>query len=485
MSDERRDAGDAEQPPLRDTYDIEAWDAQAPPPDFAERVLTRVRAEERPAESAPAARPRASARRWGVAGGAAAVLALAAAIALKVNGPPSHGEAIAKERIEVSIGDRARAVLEPGARVEWNGDDVVQARGDVFYRVEPGARFRVHTGAGDVEVKGTCFAVKVRGDASDTRIDMQKRDVKSGAVGAALTALAFVAVYEGKVAVSHAGERADLAAGEGAELGKDGVKRTGELGEGQKSFEAKAAENAAGEEPLAKANENLVAQVAEYKTRLEAIASQKSELEDKLKKAEDKLAGGDAAAPRGRSEWDLDKDDWQDLAKKGSVKYRMPCTGKDGWTFSQEKLNKLGLAPSDGPVIRDAYQRSHDRVWAQIRPLCVKALGNAEVVDKIGLASCPFLIYDVEKALDADAAKEAHTEAAEIRAGLRPEPPPNAPMNPVLKMFLVLTSANGAFEQDLAKAFGPDEAHRLAYSDDMCNWNSQWGGGKKREPEKK
>jgi hypothetical protein len=49
-------------------------------------------------------------------------------------------------------------------------------------------------------------------------------------------------------------------------------------------------------------------------------------------------------------------------------------------------------------------------------------------------------------------------------------------------MFLLLTSLNGQFEQDLAKTFGPDEAHRLAYSPTgMCTSNSTWGGGKTRD----
>ena len=172
--------------------DLSAWEPQLPPSDFAERVLAEVR---------PAKEPQKRSGRWRWFAGAG-VAAAAAAVFVFGASPPSRGDEIARERIEVSIGNRARAVLEPGAHVTWNGDEVTQPNGDVFYRVEPGAKFRVHTPAGDVEVKGTCFTVKVA--------DMQKRDMKSGAIGAALSALAFVAVYEGKVAVSHAGQRADL-----------------------------------------------------------------------------------------------------------------------------------------------------------------------------------------------------------------------------------------------------------------------------------
>jgi len=453
--------------------DLDPWEPQLPPSDFAERVLERVRAE-----TAPSALPVRRTRRWGMVAGVTGALLLAAALAFRLGGrADAHGEAIAKDRLEVSIGTRARAVLEPGAQVKWDGDDVVQAHGDVFYRVEPGARFRVHTPAGDVEVKGTCFAVKIRGEGDA----MDKRDVKSGAIGAALSALAFVAVYEGKVAVSHAGSRIDVAAGESAQSGSDGVHGAGKLGEGEKAFDAKAASAGSADLPLAQANDNLVAQVSEYRARLEAIAAQKADLEHKLKKSEEQLASADGGPGRARSEYDLNQEDWAELAKSGQVKYRVPCLGSEGWDFSSARLQALGLAPHDNVTLKEAYKASHDRVWKEIRPLCQAALGaSAEVIDKIGADTCPHLIHDAAFRADREAASEAQTQAAEIRAGLRPEPGPNDKINPVTKMFLVLTGANKAFEGDLAKSFGAEEAHRLTLSDDMCAGSSVWGGGKKR-----
>jgi hypothetical protein len=499
--DDANDANDANDAELDLGLDLEAWAPQQPSADFAERVLARVRSETAatstststeasttPARTPASANPRAArrARRYGLAAGVTGVLALAAAFAIRVGpSPDAHGEAIAKDRLEVSLGSRARAVLEPGAQVKWDGDDVVQAHGDVFYRVEPGARFRVHTPAGDVEVKGTCFAVKIRGEApGDSEVvDMNKRDVKSGVVGAAMTALAFVAVYEGKVAVSHAGERLDVGAGESAQTGASGVARSGSLGEGEKAFDVKAAAQASGDAPLAQANESLVAQVSEYRARLEAIAAQKIELEQKLKKSEEKLASTtDGAAPRTRDEYDLNQEDWAELAKQGQVKFRMPCLNPANQDLRPEKLSSLGLAPQDGAAIKDAYQQSRDRIWKELRPMCAAALGSTgEVVDKIGPDSCMHLIYDSASKADHDATAEAHTQAAEIRAGMRPEPGPNEKVNPVLKMFLLLTGANKAFEADLAKSFGPEEAHRLALSDDMCKSTSRWGGGKRRD----
>jgi hypothetical protein len=444
--------------------DLAALPAMAPPAGFADRVMARVDAEPRKTKQT---------RRWSLVG--AAVLAAAASVAgvrIASERAASSGAAIATDRVELTIGHRARAVLEPGASVEWKGDDVVQARGDVFYRVEPGATFRVHTPAGVVEVRGTCFTVKV----------MQKRDVKAGSIGAALSALAFVAVYEGRVAVSHAQENAVLSAGESAKLGDGHVERTGSPADAEKVLASAAVDDA----PLAKANENLAAQVGEYRKRLELVAAERATLEASLAKAEAKLAGEkDGAPPRTRNDFDLDKDDWAELAKKGEVKYRAPCLRRDGWTPSPAQIDKLGLAPHDAPVLDEAYKKSYQRVWAQIRPLCQAALGSTlDVVDKIGPDSCAHLVYDVASSTDGDAAAEAHTQAAEIRAGLRPEPGPNDKVHPVTKMFLALTGAMPAFEADLAKSLGPEEAHRIAFADGMCKSDHRWGSGKKREAPK-
>jgi ferric-dicitrate binding protein FerR (iron transport regulator) len=90
---------------------------------------------------------------WAAAGLAAVA---ASALLYQSTRPASEGDASAEgERREVHIGDRAVAVLEPGAKVHWKGNVVEQSQGSVFYRVERGDNFRVHTDAGEVQVLGT------------------------------------------------------------------------------------------------------------------------------------------------------------------------------------------------------------------------------------------------------------------------------------------------------------------------------------------
>lgn len=448
--------------------DLSAWEPQLPPSDFAERVLAEVR---------PAKEPQKRSGRWRWFAGAG-VAAAAAAVFVFGASPPSRGDEIARERIEVSIGNRARAVLEPGAHVTWNGDEVTQPNGDVFYRVEPGAKFRVHTPAGDVEVKGTCFTVKVA--------DMQKRDMKSGAIGAALSALAFVAVYEGKVAVSHAGQRADLAAGEAARTGPDGVVK-GAVAEGQKDFDTKVALAEAGADPMSTANENLVSQVSEYRKRLEAIADQKTELEKRLASTEKQLEAareGGAVKPA-KHDFDLDADDWKELAKEGTIKARTPCLRDKPWSPKPDNLQKLGLLPQDAPVLEDAYRRSNERLWNAIRPICAQAIGGLEVADKLGASNCQHVVLDIENRKDSDAVGEAMRQVGEMRAGMRPMPGPNEPVHPVVRMFLAVTGEGKSFENDLAQSFGPEDAHRIVFAEDgLCVHTSTWGGHGPREPKK-
>lgn len=458
--------------------DLSRWDAQAPPDDFAERVLTRIRAEDptRPS-SAPVAPPPRS-RRWPVVTGGIAACAIAAAVLLRATAAPSTGEALAKDRVSVAIGKRAVAVLEPGSNVRWNGDDVVQSNGDVFYRVEPGARFKVHTPAGDVDVEGTCFTVKVRprGESKSEGMDMQKRDVKSGAVGAALSALAFVAVYEGKVAVSHASDRVVVQAGDTAQLGPDDVKLTGVDGAAQFEQNAMADES---DDPTMTANQSLVRQVGEYRSRLEGLAKQKTELETKLQKSEASLAAARDGGPLAiKSEFDLSPDDWKEFAKDGTIKYQQPCirTKGDGYTPSKENLNALGLAPEDGATLKDAYAQVSKVVWEQLKPICAQAVGNESLAERIGPDTCVHLVVDIEQDRDREATERARRQVGEIRAGLRPMPGPNEKLHPVTSMFLTMTGANKRFEDQLAQSFGPEEAHRIAYSSEGCVGHHTWGG---------
>jgi hypothetical protein len=232
------------------------------------------------------------------------------------------------------------------------------------------------------------------------------------------------------------------------------------------------------DDPFLQANKNLADTVREYKNRLEAIEAQKQSLEKALGVAQEKLASAenDGAPPKTKDAFDLSQDDWAKLAEKGDVKYRIPCSRSSDWTPSAETLRKLGLAPEDAPPLRDAYQKSNQRMWSELKPLCAQAVGSAELAEKIGLSTCQHLVLDVAQEKGPADANEAMRQVAEMRAGLRPLPGPNDPVHSVTKMFLALTGENARVEADLAQTFGPEEAHRLAYADGLCTQTSHFGG---------
>ncbi|HEY2513184.1 MAG TPA: FecR domain-containing protein [Polyangiaceae bacterium] len=447
----------------------EAWKADEPPSDFADKVMATIDAK---GESAPQPKTaptsaRRRARVAGVVGAIAMAASLAVAIGWRGTGGETHGSAIVADRTEIAIGARATAVLERGAHVEWSGNDVTQSAGDVFYRVEKGGPFRVHTPAGDVAVLGTCFRVKVE----ET---MNGRDLKAGAIGAALSAAAFVSVYEGKVAVSHASERVTLTAGETARAGADGVQR-GAAGAGAE------APSAAASDPLLAANANLADSVHEYKKRLETIEEQKTAIAKQLGEAQAKLAAqqndGQAAAPA-KSEYDLDANDWKKLAKEGRVVARAACPRPDEWDVKPSVLNKLGLAPEDAQPIHDALKRSADRTWGVVRGLCTTALGgSAELADKLGEATCFTLVADLAQQKE-NTSEETHL-VAEIHAGLKPMDP--AALGSYGQMIYAMSGEAKAIEADLAQSIGPEDARRFTYGDGG-NWcNNSWGVGPRPE----
>jgi ferric-dicitrate binding protein FerR (iron transport regulator) len=486
---------------------LDAWDPQAPPSDFAERVLARTsptsgdtpslgdtpssgdtpdtpgdtpRSTQSPPGARHSLRSPAEKKRSRAMGAAVVALFAAAAAFAMWRSPRARdvtGDATAQSsRSEVAVGGRALAVLEPGAHLAWKGDLdnswlVTQDRGDIFYRVEHGGSFRVHTPSGDVTVHGTCFRVKVA--ASEERMEegqMNKRELRSGVIGAALSAVAFVAVYEGKVAVSRASESVDLGAGEAATADGAGVHKS-DVPSAQQAFDA-----VAKPDPLATANQNLADDVREYKHRLEAIENQKAELEKQLTSARERLAASESDGAPAKSSWDLSRDDWAELAESGTVKFRIPCDDPT-WSPNPGTLSNLGLAPGDAQALKDTYARSRERQWRELKPLCTEAIGSADVAERLGSETCMFLIMNVAEKRDAEAASEAQREVAEIRAGLRPMPGPGDHLHPVLKMFLALTDEPRAFEADLAQSFGPDEAHRLAFADrGLCMQGHNFGG---------
>lgn len=447
-------------------FDLEPWEPQSPPRGFADKVMAEL----------PAPTPRAwwrSRRFTGIAAGTALSLAAAAGAFLWLSAANVRGSLESTARTEVDVGGRARAVVESGAKLSWKSNEVEQIEGDVFYRVEPSGPFVVKTPQGTVEVTGTCFRVRIK-----ERGASMKRELLAGAAGAAASALVMVGVYEGGVRVTHAGEAVTLAAGEAVVVGEDGVEEKGDLAEVDSQF------NRAKSARVGSDSGALAGQVKDLTARITELDNKKKGLEDKLKFAENKLSaleGGTDAKKLDHDEFDLDENDWRELAKDGTIKYQVPCIRDEAWRPDADDLDKIGLAPDDADAIGAAYARSSERVKKAILPICAEMVGGAELADLIGPGDCAHVISSLARRQDKDAAEQARLHVSEIRAGLRPAPAPTDKVHPVLATFLALTGEASQFEADLATEFGPEEAKRITYAEGMCMSHSTWGGSPPRK----
>jgi hypothetical protein len=169
-----------------------------------------------------------------------------------------------------------------------------------------------------------------------------------------------------------------------------------------------------------------------------------------------------------RSRGEPTAEDWERMAQTGAVRVRVPCLRDKPWTPNQKALDRLGLAPGDANVIRDAYAASNKRMADQIKPLCAKALGSAEAADRVGPKACSDAILAGAKRTDPEGTQKSLVRVAQINAG-KSDVKPAADGAAVEQLLLAMTKETKAFESDLASKLGPEEAKRLAWSPDMCS----------------
>lgn len=169
--------------------------------------------------------------------------------------------------------------------------------------------------------------------------------------------------------------------------------------------------------------------------------------------------------PPPRHAFDFTSADWKTMASTGNMKYRVPCGGGAQSAPAAQVLDELGLAPDDGEAIRRAYENSADRLYTALLPLCARALDNRmDLAQAISTDSCRHILLSTATTRSEDAASSTR-RVASYMAGEGPRPS-NASLTDLT--LLALAEEAKRFEDDLAQAFGPEEAHRLVFSDRLC-----------------
>jgi hypothetical protein len=217
----------------------------------------------------------------------------------------------------------------------------------------------------------------------------------------------------------------------------------------------------AGDEPDRR---RALKQLEQINDKLANVQREKAELLRERRGLEEQLRSAqDEIAQRDRYKYDLTPEDWKKLAAESSVRYRMPCLMPGGAprTLSEKELDELGLSPEDGKVLTAAYKHSNDRMWATLRPLCLKLVGSENVVDLLGAMNCLHLVEDAAFQRDSSAAFAARRQVAEVHAGLRAPPGSGEARHPSYDVLMAASSEGDRFEAELAESFGPDEAKRI------------------------
>jgi hypothetical protein len=431
---------------------LDAWTTLTPPPGFADRVL--------------AARTAPKSRRWPFLAGGLAVAA--AATVFVMTRQPSHaasGELVdARQRTTKALGDRAVAVAEPSATLTWrindDGDAVIEQRaGDVFYRVDRGGPFVVHTPAGDVHVTGTCFRIEVE------PMNRTKQLLLSGTVGAALASAVVITVYEGHVvADSKTGNHTQIAAGNRATLGPNGHTLV---------VAGKSTPSSDAPDPIARTIDTKTATREELVARAEAQDAEIAKLHTRVAELENNghILEHDQSDP-GRPWHDPSPETLKSWAGECHIRNDEP--GLDRWQ-PQTTLgkNERGLEPSELGPVNDVMAQLQKDWKALVKQLYIEATGDVQGAETL---STEAMRREIEEKGAPGEHENILQRIAQERAGLVPAPTAEqiAKSSPFERLFRSYLELGDKTEAALAKRLGPDRA--AAIRGDGWGSRSDWSG---------
>jgi hypothetical protein len=407
---------------------LAAWTVERPPADLVDRALTR----------------RARRMKW-IGAGAALAAAVVAAFAWMLFRGEVRGSRRAVERETIALGGRAIAVLEAGTELAWVIDrtgraELEQRSGNVFYRVERGGEFIVHTPRGDVRVLGTCFRAEVE--------DMMASSAGliGAGIGAALAATVVVTVYEGKVVTASPDGEVVVAAGEAValEANKPVKKRMTKPPEAAVGLDARALA------PPPELPEGL--SVAELYARHRALAKEAFALKKENAAMREQLTRAEASDRM----YDFDAATLQQMAAKCELRWDMQPLKPTPQTMSAEDVDKMKMSEEERATVDRVLAEDHQRLLKGITALYVEVTGDAATGS---LAPGAMFEEIVDKAPKGEI-QRVFFQLSHERAGLLPAGDP-AKGSAWERAFRMMVGAGDALEASLVKELGPDTARAL------------------------
>jgi hypothetical protein len=408
---------------------LDAWSAATPPADLAARVLARSNRRQRGRRA-----------RWGLAA-AAALLGAIGGGALLLGRSASTGGARSGSRQlaargTVAIGDRALAVAEAGSTLSWRLDRdgaarVEQPRGNVFYRVSPGASFRVTTPVGVVTVLGTCFRVAIVPAA--------------GTAGGGARAL--VTVHEGRVQAMSAGFGGrEVSAGQAAWL--DGASAP-QLRPATIAPRRALAASPATTRPARAAARTGGPMAGKLSRDLSRLEREVGVLRRALAKAQGKADQTKV--------FDLKKSDLVAMAQRCELRWDMPSLTIDkAPTVPKKHRERLGLGPAEVASIEDVLAKQHRKVVSSLRKLYVEVTNDRQAARVLSPWS---LISEITGKSPRAERKAVFSQLARERAGLATASADER-RSAFERMMRLLTALGARLEKEIGARIGPDLARR-------------------------
>ena len=468
-------------PPIEAIQD--AWSVPEPSVQFAAGVLAAHFAESEAATDAPTEGPR---RQWTWLGAVAAVL-LVAGLVWTLRGGESiedHLEARAVQTVE--LGDRARAVAQPGTRMKWSVDSdgttrIDQRSGRVFYRVDHGERFDVVTPAGTVTVTGTCFEV-------DLESPLMKTNARSGALGAVLASALVVTVYEGGVVLANDNGRVDLAAGQAGRVSDarapvrfdpDGGERDTELASGSKSrsqpkskSKSKSKPGEIAGDPMAhiqrqardierirEEKDAQAARIEELETEVLALGGSVDPKSPEAAKARAKMC---ASQSRGGScpFLEPDQETLREMARCATVKIDSLGFVDDPEPPSPGMIaERLGVTdPSEAKKLHAAAALQYEAYNDSLREMYLELGGDEATAEDASGKTLESFIFDQ---LDRELVGDIQRRIAQERAGLRQPPLDGSAMPIEERVSRLMADSGNEFERLVGDSLGEERAREL------------------------
>ncbi|MBK9071153.1 MAG: FecR domain-containing protein [Myxococcales bacterium] len=368
------------------------------------------------------------------------------------NGVYSSPVIAAADRQSVEMAGRAVAVLEPAARLSWSNSGkaivVKQTAGSVFYRVNSGNPFVVKTPEGDVVVHGTCFRIEVLPMNNTVKLAI------SAGIGAAVASAVLVTVYEGNVAVEHAGKTEIVAAGEQMRIGGNAAK----MALGPRPIPTSS--NAMTPELVAAlAPPRAGATVAELLHRDELLRGYAVSLDQKVaaleKEVKDKPWGPPAAG--GKQPWDFSPADWRELSKQCGLYLDVPELTIPVHQIEANKAEQLGLSLDEVKLVNAALKRNVEPLIAEIRALYVEVTGDEQGADALDPQS---MERELEQKAGPEAA-EARKRIALEKAGDLTPPADSKNRPPIERYYRRIAYVADHIEADLAAIIGAERAREF------------------------